>query len=304
MLNYANKHRQKGISLMELMVAIGIFSIVMAMATGIFQYFFKTKRKIDVKHTLQSQIKLGLDMMCKDLREMTMLIDNEFKPLTRNMPSGANNDVDITNTGTVDDDNDGDSYCNEDPIGDMDNPNTPEIDESGDGNPDDDADGTIDEDDIDLDSNDSIIFNDYDVSGRAAAEGLAPGVLYTSNVIDDDNDGQTNEDTVIDATDNDMDGFDGEDPDHGIGIGYKVRYRILNGNLIRENITLGTSKTLVENVVGLSIICRDDTEKTVNINASIGNVRSIEVIIAVSRDNALEYLSSKVYPRILQPGGG
>jgi prepilin-type N-terminal cleavage/methylation domain-containing protein len=302
---YVNKHRQKGISLMELMVAIGVFSIVIAMAAGMFQYFFKTKRKIDVKQTLQSQMKLALDVMCKDLREMTLLVNNEFDPLTCNMHSGKNNDIDITNTGTANDDNDGDGFCNEDPAGDRDNPCTPDVDESKDGNPDDDADGTIDEDDIDLGSSDSIIFNNSEVLGRGQAEGLAAGVPYTSNVIDDDNDGQVNEDTVIDATDNDSDGFDGEDPDHGIGIGYRIRYRILDGKLLKENLTLINNQVLLaDNVVGLSIICRDDKERTVDTNADIGKVRSIEIIIAVSRDGILEYLSSKVYPRILQPGGG
>ncbi|MFH1288494.1 MAG: prepilin-type N-terminal cleavage/methylation domain-containing protein [bacterium] len=294
------KSSQRGISLMELMVAMGIFSIVIAMATGIFQYYLKTKRKIDVQQTLRSQIKLGLDLMCKDLRGMTFLVNIEFKPLTKNMHSGQNNDIDITNTGTANDDNDNDGYCNEDPIGDRDNPNTPDIDESGDFDPDDDADGNIDEDDIDLDSNDSIIFNDYDVLGRGQAEGLGAGVPYTSNVIDDDNDGLTNEDTAVDAADNDSDGSDGEDPEHGIGIGYQIRYRILNENLVKENLTLGTSKILVNNAAGLSIICRNETEQTINTNVDIGQVRSIEIIIAVSEDNITEVLISKIYPRILQ----
>lgn len=290
---------------MEVMVSVAVFSIVIAMATGMFQYFYKTRRKIETKQTLQSQMKLALDVLCKDLREMTLLVDNEFKPLTLNMNSNKNNDIDITNTGTANDDDDADGYCNEDPIGDGDNPNTPEVDESNDGDLDDDADGTEDEDDINLDSNDSIILNNSDVFGRGQAEGLAAGIPYTSNVIDDDNDGSTNEDTVIDATDNDGDGYDGEDPEHGIGIGYKIRYRISAGKLLKENLTLGGSQVLLSNnVVGLSIICRDDTEGTVNVNANIGDVKSIEIIIAVSRDGILEYLSSKVYPRILQQGGG
>ncbi|MDD5772326.1 MAG: type II secretion system protein [bacterium] len=296
--------RERGISLTELMVAIGILSVVLAMATGMFQYFFKIKRKTEIKQTLQGELKLAMDLMCKDLREMTLLVNNEFTPLTRNMGSGRNNDINITNTGTADDDNDGDGYCNEDPIGDKDNPNTPDVDESNDGNLDDDNDGRIDCDDIDLDANDSITFNDFNVLDRGQVEGLAAGVPYTSNVIDDDNDGKLNEDKVVDATDNDNDGFDGEDPDHGIGIGNKIRYRILDGKLIKENLSRGTTKVLLANdVVGLSIICRDNSERTVNINANIGNVRSIEIIIAVSRDGILEYLDSKVYPRILSQGG-
>lgn len=292
---------KSGFSLMELMVAMGVFSIVVAMATGIFQYYFNTKRKIDIQQTLHSQIKLGLDLMCKDLRGMTLLVDTEFKPLTQNINSGKNTDIDITNTGTANDDDDGDGYCNDDPIGDKDNPNTPEIDESDDGDFDDDGDGKTDEDDIDLDSNDSITFNDYDVMGRGQAEKLAAGTPYTSNVINDDNDGSKDEDKVVDGIDDDGDGLDGEDPEHGIGIGYKIRYRILNGKLVKENLTLGTSKPLVENVTGLSIICRDGTERTVKTNVDIAQVRSIEIIIAVSKDGITETLSSKVYPRILQP---
>lgn len=62
------KQNKKGFTLIELIVGMGIFSMVMLSVTGIFQQVVNVQRKAIGAHNVQESLRYVLEMMSKEIR--------------------------------------------------------------------------------------------------------------------------------------------------------------------------------------------------------------------------------------------
>jgi len=77
-MNNNIKNNNLGFSLLEIIIAVGIFSIVIISATGIFQKVIESQRSAIAAQNTQESIRYAMEVMSKETRIAISNIDNDY----------------------------------------------------------------------------------------------------------------------------------------------------------------------------------------------------------------------------------
>ena len=68
MIKYERKKNKLGFSLLEIIVAVGIFGVIIILATGVFQRVIESQRSAIAAQNTQESVRFALEVMSKEMR--------------------------------------------------------------------------------------------------------------------------------------------------------------------------------------------------------------------------------------------
>lgn len=218
----AARARQRGFTLMELLLAMIIGAVLVAGLSEVTGQIVETRRQVTDRNDLNRQARFALDRMARAAANSPRLLlpyndRDSTTAITENVHSvlavTLDHLTDLDANGIPDADNDGDGRFDEDPPGDWTNDNAAGIyliDDDVDGNVDevgnaesddesttindDPVDGTDDDDDQNLDEDPPADINNDRCPGICGVDDDGDGIVDEGNADDDDEDGSTDDD--------------------------------------------------------------------------------------------------------------
>lgn len=270
------RSRQRGFTLIELVVTVAIAGLVIASLNGIVGTTLESQRTIGERNDLVRQARFAMDRMVRAVSHSGLLLlplaDNPATSWRENVrqqtvpplpPEGDSTKAtavlavtlpsysDLDFDGFPDADNDRDGRLDEDPMVDRNNDTSAGIfliDDDGDGaidegaGPDDDEDGYLNEDAVNGLDDDKDGSVDEDSNNDVQGDGC-PGIC----MVDDDNDGNTDEGS---GNDDDEDGKVGED-------WYDALVFYLDNGTLKERLPVPWDEDGMDGITGRDVLISD-----------------------------------------------